>query len=107
MKQLGKRCVIYREAETADVLLETGSARQSSSIFKELNEGKERRKGRERSKEKKEGQKVNDGKKERAGSSRHNTIPRKTFQKWMKDKNSLRWKKRSNSWLTDPDCKKC
>ena len=47
MKQLGKRCVIYREAETADVLLETGSARQSSSIFKELNEGKERRKGRE------------------------------------------------------------
>lgn len=24
MKQLGKRCVIYREAKTADVLLETG-----------------------------------------------------------------------------------
>lgn len=37
----------------------------------------------------KEGQKVKHGKKERTGRSRHNTIPRKTFQKWMKNKKNI------------------
>lgn len=57
---------------------------------KERKEGKEG----ERSEEKKEGQKVKDGKKERTGRSRHNTIPRKTFQKWMKNKQHFKVKEK-------------
>ena len=69
-------------------MLYTEKPNQQTSCWKQNKPGdsetvslKSWKKERKRKKEKKEGQKVKDGKKERTGRSRHNTIPRKTFQK--------------------------